>query len=47
MTVQLEIRDGALPNWWLSPNIWTTFANDPSLPTQPIKGSLYYVWVQA
>lgn len=34
MAVELEIQDG-VPNWWLSPDIWTTSGNNPSRPNQP------------
>lgn len=47
MAVQLEIQDG-VPNWWLSPNIWTTADNNPSpSPSiQPLVGHSYNVWAR-
>ena len=47
MSAHLIIHDGALPQWWLSPDIWVVPGNDPNGPPgSPIAGKPAYVWAR-
>lgn len=47
MSANLVIRDGPVPYWWMSPDIWVVPGNNPNAaPNSPKAGKPAYVWAR-